>query len=656
VNSTLRSRLASSRGLLVLSSLTLGVVPLAVPAGAAGADPSVVGRFAAPFEQPGARCTKDQQARSICKPAGASVAVLPNGKLVYWDALEGMEDVRYNVVAEYGGTAQNDLARVLDLRGAEPAWTVSNPDPASNPNGYNAEYLPGTHNNDSTKNDGDLFCSDQVFLADGRVLDVGGTDYYLEPGVAGSPYGVSELEGLKNSRIYDPAGNTWSASGAMRFGRWYPSLVTLPDNHVFVASGVTKLIKPVYPDRPADSGTNVTQTETYDPKTGRWSYNGDSAKKSLPLFPRLHLLPDGHVYYDAAGQTFNPDGQSYDEALWNMTSSYDPRAKTWHDLGLPKFGPVLQGFRGSGFSQMLTLKPDQKGNYPVAQFLSAGGVYGVSPGSYVGTDTTTLNTVTVDGKGGEQFASANVGALNTPRWYSTGVTLPTGEVLAFNGASRDEVVNPGSGEPILTPELYNPVTRSWTRLAPQSHGRTYHNTAVLLPDGRVLVGGHAPIGTGYAFQTDAGQKNAGLSNPYRDPSFELFSPPNLFYGPRPVISAVNASVRRGTTLTVSTPDAAHVASVTIVRNTAITHLVDGDQRVVELPVVSRTAGSVTVAVTGNTAVLPDGPYNIFVNRRYAKGLTPSVGRQVFVGPVPAAFAGALAAPTRSPAGSTTHPV
>jgi hypothetical protein len=640
-----RSRLSRSAAVLAAGTLTVGVAPLALPAGAAGGDPSLLGRFSAPFEQPGDKCVKDKAGRSICKPAGASVAVLPNGKIVYWDALEGMEDVRYNVVAEYGGVAQNDLARVLDLRGASPSWTVSNPDPASNPGGNANEYLPGPlHNNDATTNDGDLFCSDQVFLADGRVLDVGGTSYYQEAGAPGVPYGVAELEGLKNSRLYDPATNRWTASGAMKYGRWYPALVSLPGGGVFVASGVTKLIKPVYPDRPADSGTNVQQTETYNPKTGKWTYNGDSAKKSLPLFPRLHLLPDGHVYYDAAGQTFNPDGQSYDEALWNMASSYDPKAKTWTDLGLPAFGPVLKGFRGSAFSQMLTLKPDAKGDYPAAQFLSAGGVYGVSPGSYVASNTTTLNTVTVDGKGGEKLLSENVGALNTARWYSTGVTLPTGEVLAFNGASRDEVVNPGSGVPIMTPEMYNPATRTWTKLADQGHGRTYHNTAVLLPDGRVLVGGHAPIGTGYAFQTDLGQKNAGLSNPYRDPSFELFSPPNLFYGPRPVISSVSPAVARGKTLTISTPNAADIATVTIVRNTAITHLIDADQRVVELPVVARTAGSVTVAVTSNEAVLPNGPYNLFVNRRYAKGLTPSVGRQVFVGAVPAPFARDLTQP------------
>ncbi|MFN2522193.1 MAG: hypothetical protein ABR614_02605, partial [Mycobacteriales bacterium] len=372
---------ARSLGLLAVTSLAVGALPFGLatsPALAGGGDPTVVGRFAPAFEEAGAKCTLDKDQHSRCKPAGASVVVLPNGKLVYWDALEGFEDVRYGTVPQYGDVAQNDQARVLDLRGT-PTWTKSDPNPASNPNGNDNEYLPGgVYNNDNKGNDGDLFCSDQVLLGNGKVLDVGGTAYYLEPGVSGVPVGATELEGLHNSRLYDPSTNIWSASGKMAYGRWYPSLVTLPDNDVFVASGVTKLIKPAYDKRPTDSGTNVLQTETYDAQSGKWRYNGDSAKKSLPLFPRLHLLPNGHVYYDAGGQTFNPDGQSYDEALWNTAASYNPKTKTWSDLGLPTFDGPLAGFRGSAFSQMLTLKPDAKGDYTKAQFLGAGGVYGVS--------------------------------------------------------------------------------------------------------------------------------------------------------------------------------------------------------------------------------------------------------------------------------------
>lgn len=632
--------------LLALALFTTGAPAalLATPASAVEpGDPAVTGRFAAPFEETGEKCVTLDEGEVVCKPAAGSINILPNGKIVYWDALDSIQQSQVNTVAEFGDRARNDSARMLDLRGAKPAWEVSDPNPASNPNGREGDYLPGgAFNDDETRNDGDLFCSDQIFLADGTILDVGGTHYYQEPGVPGKPeFGVVELEGLTNSRLFDAETNTWSASGEMTYGRWYPSIVTLPDNRVLTLSGVTKLIKPVYPDRPADSGRNVTQSEVYDPKTGQFTVDGGN--KSLPLYPRIHLLPNGNVYYDAAGQTFNPAGQSYDEALWNTASSYDPKTQTWTELGLPAFGLGLAGFRGSAFSAMLPLRPNEQGEYDSAQTLSAGGVYGVSPGTYLGTDTSTLNTIEFGPDGSEKWSTEATGALNNPRWFSTGVSLPNGEVVAFSGADRDEVVGPGTGTPIRTPELYNPETKTWTELTDQSQGRTYHNSAILLPDARVLVGGHAPITTAYAVATSAGQENAGLSNPNRDPSFEIFEPPNLFYGARPVITEVDPEVNRGGTITVTTPDAKDASSVVLMRNTALTHLVDSDQRTVELPIVKRDGDQLTLAVTDNAAVLPDGPYQLFLNKRYEKGETPSVSRQVFVGAVPERFADDIAA-------------
>ena len=213
---------------------------------------------------------------------------------------------------------------------------------------------------------GALFCADQVLMADGRVLTPGGTHWYPEPSAPGTGLGVAELEGLHDTRIYDPATNIWSQSGRMNFGRWYPSLVTLPDGKVFVASGVTKLLKPLYPNHPLDSGTNVRQTETYDPHTGVWSDNGTGAARSLPLYPRLHLLPDGKIYYDGGGQTFNPMGEAYDELTWNLTAVYDPAARTWKSLTIPvqvtvntpsHVPAITAGFRGSSFSLMLPLNP-----------------------------------------------------------------------------------------------------------------------------------------------------------------------------------------------------------------------------------------------------------------------------------------------------------
>ena len=558
-----------------------------LPALPAAADPAQSGRFGEPFTEPtvagvttNERCAVDKDGLTVCKPTGGSVSVLRNGKIVYWNALEGTERIDLSLITNYGSVALNDQTRLMDLSTSPFKWSVPSPsDAGANPDGEGTHpIIPGQ--NDEANNNGALFCSDLTFLPDGRVLAAGGTAYYQDPEIGDTGYGVVELEGLRNSRIYDPATNRWSQTGSMAVGRWYPSLVTLGNGKVFVASGVEKLVKPIYPDHPLDSFANVRKTETYDPGTGRWTDNGTTAAKTLPLFPRLHLLPNGHVYYNAAGQAFNPFGQSYDEALWNIAASYDPATARWRDLGVPgvdggslgdlldlDFGrPVsdlaklgipgggksltLPGFRGSTFSVMLPLQPDALGRYTKASFLTGGGVVNPaapSPGSYFSTSDARITTV--DTERGDAISTKPTGDMHRPRWYTSGVLLPTGEAIAFSGSDRDEVALPGTEFPIKQAELWDPKTGDWTPVAEAHRPRTYHNTAVLLPDGRVLIGGHAPITTLYLKHITL---PGGFSPNERDPSFELYSPPYLFRGTRPKIVSAPATPGYGQTMDVVT--------------------------------------------------------------------------------------------------------
>jgi hypothetical protein len=630
-----------------------------------------------PFESEGAATSATEgppdgrtTADIVCKPAAVNVAVLPDGRILYWDGLEAEENIDWNEVAEVGDKAADDQSRVMSLGiGPEglyqPAGTTATvPTPSDGGARSTPDYLvphaPGPLAgvlNDPGNAPGDLFCTDQVQLYDGELLVPGGTQWYEEPKVPGTPYGVAELQGLENTRLFDPSTDTWTQSGPMNYGRWYPSLVTLPDGNVFVASGVTKLIKPVYSDDPLVSGTNVEQTEVYDVRSGRWAANPPSADHPLPLYPRLHLLPDGHVYYDAGGQVFNPDGQSYDEAVWNLAASYDPATQSWAVLGVP-FGvstepgrpldtSISAGFRGSSFSVMLPLVPDASGSYRQAQFLSAGGVLGTTPGGYFATASSIVDTVTIGPGDTESFSSTPTGPLHNARWFSTGVLLPTGQVMAFSGANRDEVLGPGTGFAVRQAELFDPTTSSWTPMASGIDERTYHNTAVLLPTGQVLVGGNAPINTLYGYsQTLPG----GFSNGFRDPSFELYDPPYLNWGiAQPVITGVSGvpgdpvGMGYGGQLQVSVhlpSQATGVATVALVRNPSLTHLVDGDQRQVDLPFAvtsSSPSGALTLRarLPADGAVLPPGPYMLFVDAETAKGLIPSIAAQLSVLPAAA---------------------
>lgn len=645
-------------------------------------------------------CEYDEDDRPInCKPTAGSIALLGDGDMLFFSTLEGTESAEFSIVTEGGQTLINEQTRVLSLAQNEASWTLPAPLDGGAEDAEAECLLPGcllnTDSDDPRRNSGSLFCSDVNALPNGMILAVGGTNYYSEPGIS-TPFniGVVELEGLNAARIFNPATNNWTQTEDMNFGRWYPSLVSLASGDQFVASGVTKLLKPVYPDNPLQSGRNVTQTETYDLGCGSWVDNGGPAQRSLPLYPRLHLLPNGQVYYNAGGQSFNPFGQAYDQALWNIVGAYDPVTRSWTDLGyagLPlelnsagldtltqALNPtndqiagataalvrnvledlssqpaavldpvaeglsgaplnlvqnaVLGGFRGSASSIMMPLKPDpETGEYNSAEFLTAGGVLGGvtvgSPGGYVGVAASRIDTINMDGDDME-YRSRLTGPLRQGRWFGQGLLLPTGQVMMFSGATRDEVVLPGTAFPILKTEMFDPETETWSDMATQAQPRTYHNTAILLPDGRVLVGGHAPISTAYAYSIDL--TGLGISPNYgRDPTFEIYHPPYVFKD-RPTLGAVPATASTGEVLDIATPDADSIDTVVLVRRPTLTHLVDGDQRNVILPIVERSTAGLSVQMPDQQAVVPPGEYMLFVVRDDADGGVPSESQPLLV--------------------------
>ena len=74
----------------------------------------------------------------------------------------------------------------------------------------------------------DLFCGHHANLDDGRVITVGGA--------LSSPHG----RGIRDVCVFDPVARTWTKIGDMQHGRWYPTLVTLPDGRLVVFSGHTE--------------------------------------------------------------------------------------------------------------------------------------------------------------------------------------------------------------------------------------------------------------------------------------------------------------------------------------------------------------------------------------------------------------------------------
>jgi hypothetical protein len=177
-------------------------------------------------------------------------------------------------------------------------------------------------------------------------------------------------------------------------------------------------------------------------------------------------------------------------------------------------------------------------------------------------------------------------------------------VLVVNGARTGHANNPSG--PVFEPEIFDPQSESFRPMAPSDrmHPRMYHSTAVLLPDARVAIAGHTRLGN-----------VGGEPGSTEDHSIEIFNPPYLFEGPRPVIDAAPAQARLGTEITIDarTDD---VSRVTLLRPCAVTHSVDMNQRLVEPIVVSRDVDRIVVRLPADPTVAPPGHYMMFLISRF----------------------------------------
>jgi len=194
----------------------------------------------------------------------------------------------------------------------------------------------------------------------------------------------------------------------------------------------------------------------------------------------------------------------------------------------------------------------------------------------------------------------------TPRWrqtapmafartYHTLTLLPDGTVLATGGGPTTDAV--GVGSAVLAAELWSPVTETWTTLASMQRPRLYHSGALLLPDARVLILG--------------GGRFNGVGEPTDQLSGEIFSPPYLYKGPRPVITSAPSTATYGTSITVQTPDAGSIGSVSMLRLGSVTHSINQNELIAPLTFTA-TAGALTVQTPANANLAPPGHYMLFI--------------------------------------------
>jgi hypothetical protein len=182
--------------------------------------------------------------------------------------------------------------------------------------------------------------------------------------------------------------------------------------------------------------------------------------------------------------------------------------------------------------------------------------------------------------------------MTYPRRQFNATLLPDGKVLVTGGTASAGFSELAGA--VHAPELWDPATGKWSIMASNQVTRVYHSTTLLLPDGRILSTGSGD-GPGLPRELNA----------------EIFSPPYLFRGPRPVITGAPGEVGYGAAFYVPTPDAGRVARVTLVRLSSVTHAFDQNQRFSDLSF-RKTAGGLTVAAPETRTAAPPGHYLLFI--------------------------------------------
>ncbi|MEX2553750.1 MAG: galactose oxidase-like domain-containing protein [Actinomycetota bacterium] len=326
----------------------------------------------------------------------------------------------------------------------------------------------------------------------------------------------------------------------------------------------------------AVGGAGESRIHAYD-KTSGWTASSDS-ELDWPLYPQLTLLEEGSVFYSGqhfGGRTLiNPGILGSGGGFEELPPAVRP----------PDF---LIDFREQGETVLLPPAQDQR-------VMIIGGGSPPTPDVHV-IDLSQAEPVLRTSRP-MHFGRAS---FNT-------VILPDHTLLVCSGIRSDQAGRSAA----LEAELYEPSRGVWTLGAAAEVPRLEHSSAILLPDGRVLTAGSTD-------RSGSGELRV-----------ELYHPPYLFHGDRPVVDEVPEQIVFGKPFSIKTADS-DIRRISLVRPMAVSHGIDSGQRLVDVPFESRGSGVLEAFAPDNPNIAPPGRYLVFLVNHYG---TPSLGKWVRLGP------------------------
>ncbi len=446
-----------------------------------------------------------------------------------------------------------------------------------------------------------LFCSGHALMADGSIFVAGGT--YLWH--ATNPAGAMRLwiDGIPNATLYHYPQRTWHrlpemvGRGANNGNqRWYGTVTRLADERMLITGGYERAdIRDVVPGQPVVHHGTVHNysVEVWTPKP--------------PPEDSQRAVVSSHLQSPLA--IWNPDYTHVFQFPYGPPQFGSNLVLMFGDDAVPVFlNPDLAP--GTGWMTLPTprpgVAPDQAPNHGAASVMlplrSTNGEWNYVNGSVLhaggGRGSTMERSIDIYDLANGWLQGIDLGVR---RRFPATVLLPDGKVMMVSG--YDHL----NQNPLLTrahyldlrPPYLTPFT---TGENASSEVRGYHNVALLLPDGRVLIAGGRSRGSDTGDPEDEKPNFRYLYPPYMSPRE---SPP-----PRPVIAAVPETIGYGVNFTVEFTGGP-ASEVVLMGLGSMTHAFDMNQRYVQLEAV---AGDSPLQVKGppNPQTAPPGHYMLFV--------------------------------------------